>query len=168
MNQDNWSKHIERRSDLSTRITHLTRRVPGKTALEVLFDILDSKTLKGSTGYIVGNEKVVCFQEVPLFSLAENIKYEEEIRCGERPRYEAFGLRFNKGAMFGKGARPVVYGPSYELRKIFEKENYWRIVDMDLSKADNITDWTHEREWRVKGDLKFQYKEIEVNKDLPL
>jgi len=33
---------------------------------------------------------------------------------------------------------------------------------MDLSDPNIIIDWSHEREWRIKGDFKFEYDEISV------
>jgi hypothetical protein len=35
-------------------------------------------------------------------------------------------------------------------------DEWWRIVNFDLSNDDNIVDWTHEREWRLTGDA-FQF-----------
>ncbi|VTQ55249.1 hypothetical protein [Clostridium perfringens] len=42
------------------------------------------------------------------------------------------------------------------------REQYWRIVSYDLSDDDKIIDWTHEREWRVPGDLKFNLGQVSV------
>lgn len=36
------------------------------------------------------------------------------------------------------------------------KEEWWRIVSYNLDDKENIVDWTHEREWRVKGDFEFE------------
>ena len=136
----------------------------------MLCKILDEKTILASStdGYIRQKQKAVCFQDVPLYSLAENIKYEDEYSAKNiidtdkiKFRYEAFGLRFNKGLMFQKGARPVIYGSKCEL-DILPKTVQWRCVQLDLNDSNNIIDWTHEREWRIEGDLKFEYKDIEV------
>lgn len=79
MNEEQWIAHISRRSDFASRITHLTRRTDDKSAFEVLCKILDEKTIIGSgaEGYIRNNCKAVCFQDVPLYAMAENIRYEE-------------------------------------------------------------------------------------------
>lgn len=42
-----------------------------------------------------------------------------------------------------------------------EKE-WWRIVKLDLLNKEHITDWTHEREWRVPGELYFEYSQCEI------
>lgn len=131
---------------------------------------MNEKTLLGSgtDGYIRQNNKAVCFQDVPLYSLAENLAYEDEVRkkCATienkvKSRYEAFGLRFNKGILFQKGARPVIYGTKSELDNL-PSDVQWRCVQLDLTNSNSIVDWTHEREWRIAGDLQFEYNEIEV------
>ena len=166
MNFDTWRQHIERRTDFATRVTHLTRGKDGRTAFQNLMKILSERKIEGSTtdsGYIVGDRKAVCFQDVPLLSLAENIAYEKEMTPeGGDLRYEPYGIRFNKYLLFQQGARPVIYGPTQELKSKLPPEDYWRIVNMDLSSSDHLIDWTHEREWRLPGDLKFEYKDIEV------
>ncbi len=170
MNQETWTKHILRRSDLTLRITHLTRRTDDLRAIEVLYKILDTKTIKGSdsTGFIRGKRCAVCFQELPLYSLAENILFEDEHPCCDQSlnehlkfRYEGFGLRFNKGTMFSKGARPVIYGTKEELDQLPE-DIQWRCVQMNLNNSSEIIDWSHEREWRFPNDFKFEYSEVEV------
>ena len=170
MNEEQWIDHISRRSDFASRITHLTKRTDDKSAFEVLCKILDEKIILGSgaEGYIRKNCKAVCFQDVPLYAMAENIRYEEECSNEKQSyqnkadfRYEAFGIRFNKGHMFQKGARPVIYGKREELDEIPQSEQ-WRCVQLDLKDSTQIVDWTHEREWRIEGDLQFEYDEIEI------
>lgn len=48
------------------------------------------------------------------------------------------------------------------MKSILPKDEHWRIVNYDLSKQQHMIDWTHEREWRVPGDIEFEYKNIEV------
>ena len=51
----------------------------------------------------------------------------------------------------------------FNIAKNFLPENeYWRIVKLDLDSDDNIVDWTHEREWRIKGDFHFELSEVEI------
>ncbi len=42
------------------------------------------------------------------------------------------------------------------------KEEYWRIVKLDNSDHRNVIDWTYEREWRIPGNLNFEYSEIQI------
>jgi len=40
------------------------------------------------------------------------------------------------------------------------ESEWWRIVHMNLTDNKNMVDWSHEREWRLKGDLNFELKEL--------
>ena len=160
MKEDIWRERILHRSDMTARLTHLTKGANNDAAFETLWKILVDKKLIAGSGFVIDNQKVVCFQEVPLGALQENIFYEGKIQ--DETRYLPFGLRFNKGRLYGKGARPVVYGDSDELRRILPADEHWRIVKLDLNNPEYIVDWTHEREWRRCGDLEFSYDEIEV------
>ena len=161
MNVDLWRNRISSRSDLVARITHLTRANTDDEAFELLWKILSEKTLKGSDnkGFVVGNKRAVCFQEVPLYSIVENLLFEDSLTG--RKRYSWFGLRFNKILMYRSGARPVVYGKTEEIKQKIQETDYWRIVDLDLE-DENVVDWSHEREWRILGDYSFEYDDIEV------
>lgn len=146
-----------------TRLTHLTRGDDDDEAFSRLCKILSDRKLIASDlrGINVGNEKVCCFQELPLISIAENLRFEKS-NGQEHKHYSPFGLRFLKGDVFQNGGRPVLYGDSDDLKKKLNREEHWRIVKMDLSDSQNIVDWTHEREWRYKGDYEFAYKDIEI------
>ena len=41
-------------------------------------------------------------------------------------------------------------------------EHLWRIVDFNLADKDNIIDWTHEREWRVKNNFDFELEDVTI------
>ncbi|MYL37357.1 DUF2971 domain-containing protein [Halobacillus litoralis] len=177
----NWKQTHRNRTDLTGLLTHLTRRQEeyGLNSTDVLIKILNERTLRASSkGYIVGNKPVVCFQEVPLYSVAENaiLHVEEyESMAVQKLRYDACGLVFHKSevsqlVMDAKpipdmGVRPVIYERT-ELAKQFLPDNeYWRIVDFDIRELihnGKITDWTHEREWRVPCDILFNYSSITV------
>ena len=38
----------------------------------------------------------------------------------------------------------------------------WRVVTLDLKDKNSFIDWTHEREWRKKGDFEFDYEDAVV------
>jgi len=59
MNAEFWRDRISSRSDLAARITHLTRGDTDDEAFEILWKILQEKTLiaSGKEGYIVGDKK---------------------------------------------------------------------------------------------------------------
>ena len=67
------------RADLVTRLTHLTRGDSEKTAFERLWRILLDKKLKASNekGINAAGAMVCCFQEIPLYSIAENLQFEK-------------------------------------------------------------------------------------------
>lgn len=160
MNQNTWKERILHRSDMTGRLTHLTKGTNDDIAFDVLWKILLEKELIAGSGFVIGNQKVVCFQETPLEALEENLFFEKQLN--DNIRYSPFGLRFNKGSLYQAGARPVIYGNGEELRNLLPATAHWRIVKHDLTSPDAIVDWTHEREWRYPGNLKFQYDQIEV------
>lgn len=69
---------------------------------------------------------------------------------------------FTKPYIYKKGGRPVIYDKTVEAKKYLPRDQWWRIVNYDLSDENNIIDWTHEREWRVAGDLEFELSDISV------
>lgn len=169
---DKWLKRMSSRTDLTMFLTHLTRPVDGTTSTNVLIKILKERKINGSTtesGFIVGTNKAVCFQEAPLSSLAENVLHEETVRksiaeSGKKlkTRYEAAGLSFVKPYLYKKGARPVIYEQTEVAKRFLNTDEYWRIVNFDLNDGKNIVDWTHEREWRIKGDFEFELNRVTV------
>ena len=174
MNNKEWGERISHRTDISVGVVHLTKEAGELNALEVLMKIIEEQTIVGSTnktvdghprGFICGNDPVVCFQDVPLYSLSENILLEQQLhkKKPELPiRYAPFGLRFDKRYVFRNGGRPVIYEKTDIAKSFLPEDEYWRIVKLDLENNDNIIDWTHEREWRIKGDFHFELSEVEI------
>lgn len=172
MKKEEWSKRISQRSDFTAGLVHLTksREINGirYTALETLMKILKEQRLEGSTtesGFICGDIPAVCFQDIPLHSISENIFYEQELKVEKNAanyRYTGFGLRFAKDYIFRKGGRPVIYDITSEAKDYLNSKNHWRIVNLNLLDRENFIDWSHEREWRVPGNLEFELSEVEV------
>lgn len=167
MNFNEWRNRYKNRNDISSRLTHLTKGNSSEEAFKTLLKILEERTILGSTtdtGFIIGNKSAVCLQEAPLNAIAENLLYEKELRekAGNKVRYSAFGLRFNKAWIYKKGGRPVIYEEKELMKSILPSEEYWRIVNYDLSDDQCMVDWTHEREWRVPGNIQFEYKNVEI------
>ncbi|QNU65454.1 DUF2971 domain-containing protein [Ruminiclostridium herbifermentans] len=137
-------------------------------AVDNLIKILKEKVILGSTtqtGYVIGDKSAVCFQDVPLYALIQNVEHERKRRernSREKLRYCGVGLSFIKPYMYATyGARPVIYEQTDIAKALLQKEEWWRIVKLDFKKLENedfdIVDWSHEREWRVPGDMKFEY-----------
>ena len=174
MDKEAWRKRISHRTDVSECVVHLTKANSEMDGFKVLMKILKERTLYGSRneiidgitrGFICGDSPVVCFQDVPLYSLSENILHEQSLRKANKKtpiRYLPFGIRFTKNYVFKNGGRPVIYEDTDVAKVFLPKDEYWRIVKLDLSNDDCIVDWTHEREWRIKGDFHFKLSEAEV------
>lgn len=56
----------------------------------------------------------------------------------------------------------LYYEKTETAKKFLPQEEYWRIVRLDLEYSNNIIDWTHEREWRIKGDFNFELNQVEI------
>ncbi|UTE76758.1 hypothetical protein [Rossellomorea sp. KS-H15a] len=177
-----WNQTNKNRTDLTGLLTHLTRRQGAEmSATDVLVKILTERQLRGSSkGFIIGGNEVVCFQDIPLYSVAENaINHIEDYESGKtgKLRYDACGISFHKSTISQLytldsnqripdfGARPVIYERSELAKEFIHPSQYWRIVDFDLKELyfnGQVTDWTHEREWRILGSLTFHYNLITV------
>ncbi|MFD0717277.1 DUF2971 domain-containing protein [Paenibacillus sp. GCM10027626] len=163
---EEWSKRIKYRSDISGYLYHLTKPVKddnGKTimsSLDVLLKILKERTILGSTtekGFITGKRSAACFQDTPIYSLTQNIVHERAHKeeLGGKVRYVGVGLAFPKPYVFQKGGRPVIYEMKEVSKKLLPEDEWWRIVDFNLMDKNHIVDWSHEREWRVPGNFNF-------------
>lgn len=167
-----WKKRIAERSDITGNLVHLTKPFISEDikidSLDVLIKILSDKCIQGSTtesGFICGKRKAVCFQDTPLYSLSQNIYYEQKLRKEDeerKMRYMGFGLLFDKPNVYKKNGRPVIYDRTEEAKKYLPESEWWRIVNLDLSDNDRVIDWTHEREWRVPDQFRFELSEVVV------
>jgi len=152
--------HVIRR-DLGNLVVHWTHKeykdplTEGPdvqaTAFEVLCNILEERTLRGSTGFIRGGYACVCFTEAPVSELTTLFRI-SELSSEARPAYEPFGIAVNKVWLFERGGRPVIYQPDNEF-DLLPDSLRWRHCryepDRDLEKA---VDFTWEREWRIRTD----------------
>lgn len=167
VNSKEWRKRFKYRMDLSSRLTHLTKGVDKDDAFNNLINILEEKKIKGSSkkkGFICGEIPAVCLQDAPLSAIAENLQYEEVLRKEEnqKVRYLGFGIRFQKNFIYQQGGRPVIYDDTDKAKMYLLKNEWWRIVKLDLSNSNSVVDWMHEREWRVPKDIIFNYSQCEV------
>ncbi|HCG6612645.1 TPA: hypothetical protein NJ223_004670 [Vibrio parahaemolyticus] len=153
------------RQDLSSSLVHLTRgaTVDGNelTPVDVLLKILRERTIVGSTtdsGFIRGSRRAVCFQDAPLFSIAQNLKFEKELRQtgATRKRYSGCGLIFSKYYLFQNGCKPVIYDKVEDGEQYLSDDELYRLVKFDLSNTESFIDWTHEREWRMPDNFEFR------------
>jgi hypothetical protein len=148
-----------RRFDVSHALVHLTKervRWEGTfkvneqmtkhetAAFDVLKEILKDGKIAASTGYVKGARSVVCFSEMPLSAIRTFAQLPSETPA----RYRFYGIALSKETVFRVGGRPVIYLPDKEGDWIPYNEK-WRHVRFEYGQVD----WTHEREWRMPGDL---------------
>lgn len=135
------------RSDITKVLVHLTREANDLSSFEILLQILTDGKLKGSNnnGFIKGSQSATCFTEAPLSALKHFATDESE---SHNARYRFYGIAISKETAFKQGARPVIYLPDNEAEWIPDTER-WRHVRFEQGKVD----WTHEREWRSRGDF---------------
>ena len=167
-NLEKWHSRLSERIDLTASVVHLTKATDDMNISAVVAKILSEKRLIGSTtnsGFICGKTPAVCFQDAPIYSISQNVYYEQksqEPTNGGKVRYSPAGFVFKKDFIFAKGGRPVIYEKRETAKKLLPKNEYWRIVNFDLTNQNEIIDWTHEREWRVPGDLEFEYSDLRL------
>ena len=166
MDRKSWKKRIKYRGDLTSKVTHLTKGKNEVEAFENLIKILEKKCIKGSTsekGFICGEMPAVCFMDMPIVFIAENLRYEKRLREQEKQkiRYMGFGVRFQKEFIYKYGGRPVIYDENYRAKSYLAKSEWRRIVSLNLVSQEMI-DWSHEREWRVPQKLVFKYSQCEI------
>ena len=154
-----------RRADFSDSLVHLTRErreyssanfvdqrlLREVSAFDVLKEILSSGILRGSgnEGFVKGSRRAVCFSEIPLSAMHLFARPPDDPLEPAKPaRYRFYGIAVSKRALFEAGGRPVIYLPDSEGHWIPPEEK-WRQVRYE----HGVVDFTHEREWRVPGDL---------------
>lgn len=167
-----WEQKIARRSDLSSQLVHLTRStvIDGNAIgpVDVLTRILLECRISASTtdtGFIVGEVPATCFQDAPVYAIAQNIYAEQQYREAvpdAKVRYVGVGLMFNKVYVYQQGGRPVLYEDTERAKALLPEDEWWRIVRFNLTDENNMVDWTHEREWRVPGGFDFELDEVTV------
>jgi hypothetical protein len=127
-------------------LTHFTRASRAGDALDNLVGILRTGLIRASTRMIRSRRPAVCLFDAPLSELSRLL-----VRSS-RGRYEPFGVAFDKRYAFRMGARPVIYMPWTEARRMLATDELWRVVAIDIDRNLPL-DWTFEREWRVLDDF---------------
>lgn len=143
------------RPDLTPFLIHLTKNTKANnnsSAFDNLVSILQSGEILASKVFIKGPNGVVCFMDVPFMSLKYILN--KDTANPKNPQYESFGVVIKKTTAYKKGARPVLYLSNDELEKIgIPEEERWKVVKFGGIETKAVN-WTHEREWRAKGNFK--------------
>lgn len=100
----------------ASMLTHFTRASREGSALDNLVTILRDKMIRGSARMIRGRSPTVCLFDAPLAELSRLLVRDN------RHRYEPFGIALDRRYAFKMGARPVVYMPWPEARRILPAE----------------------------------------------
>ena len=138
------------RSDLSQFLIHLTKdHFTYGNSFDVLRSILSMRKVEASkVEYLVRYDQVgaACFYDVPPQNWQHLVSTNPNGRKG-------YGIIVDKTDFWLKGGRPVIYTDYKDL-------DYWPILEryrlsyLNLSREPNPpSDWTHEREWRFRGDF---------------
>ena len=69
---------------------------------------------------------------------------------------------FPKPYIYRRGGRPVIYDNTEDAKNYLPSHELWRVVRLELSDDTNVIDWTHEREWRIPDDFKFEISQATV------
>ena len=137
---------------------HLT--IEEMSAFDRLISILEERTIKASV-LPWSKKPAVCFTECPWGSLLRHAN-----------RYSSYGIGFTKKLIYSKNGNPVIYAnPHLYKKQEWDDETLAFITPFVPSYAPDTVknvapfngkaiDYTHEREWRITKDLKFQYRNV--------
>ncbi|MGD0276569.1 MAG: hypothetical protein ABSB79_11070 [Syntrophales bacterium] len=152
------------RPDLSPFLIHLTKNTEdedGYSAFDNLVSILITGEIWASNkkkGFIKGSNGASCFMDVPFISLKYILN--KDAANPKNPKYEPFGVVITKATAYKNGARPVLYLSNEEIDKInVPNEELWRVVRFEGIETKAVN-WTHEREWRAKGNFQLPREPI--------
>ncbi|MFV7233894.1 hypothetical protein [Flavobacterium sp. ZB4R12] len=140
------------RIDHCSNIIHFTRGKNNPLDYEEAYlsfkRIIKYKTLNSGNGMILGKHKCICFTEIPAKCLTINGTLDKKYFS----RYTPFGFQLTKKDIYNLNGRPVIYShrDEYNLEENNPNLN-WRFVTYDPNK-EGRSDFTWEREWRIKND----------------
>jgi hypothetical protein len=142
------------RSDLSQWVVYFVRPAaylaPNQigNATDIFNNILTQSHIRASQSEHITKYcpfGATCFYDAPPTAWPEIISTNPNAR-------QPLGLIVQKTALWYLGGRPVIYTEQVTPKYWPEDERY-RIVHTDLLRQQQPIDWTHEREWRIRGSL---------------
>ena len=128
------------RSDLSQWLVHFSR-----SSVQLENIITEGFIHPSKMNHIYSDKGAACFYDSPPSAWNEIINTNPNGRQG-------FGIIVAKNALWHLGGRPVIYTDNIFQSYWPDSERY-RLIYTDLSREPYPADWTHEREWRIKGGL---------------
>ncbi len=149
---------IEMRPDQSHFLAHFSK---GASAYDNLVSILKSRAIWASA-LPWTKRPAVCFTECPWSSLLAHAS-----------QYSPYGLGFTKPHVYASGGGPAFYvRPDHFDKQQWESDLYTFVTpfapayrpahlkDQRYLKGKTI-DYSHEREWRVPHEFKFEYEQVQ-------
>lgn len=151
------------------------------TAFQVLKLILSMGHIRAGFSYrnqnktIYGHRPAICFTEMPLHALIQYSKNRNKNQLTS-----SYAIAFPRKELFKAGARNVIYGLSGPHIEAVEGDEYFDEWHRSLSKkcglslneqyryvytnlsGEKVTDWTHEREWRLPCEYG-DYQKVGLN-----
>lgn len=137
------------RPDISDKLVHFTSGANEEQAFANLCSIIDEGAIRGSDRMIKSRDRCVCFTEAPIATLGRGL-----VNLSEFSKYQPFGVIYDKIHVYGEGGRPVIYQSDEEFFGLPDQAR-WRHMRYEpiiVPPAEHITDFTWEREWRVRTD----------------
>lgn len=143
-----------KRTDLSEMLIHFTKGKSDKVAFDILYSILIDKCIIASE---INNSKksIVCFTETPLNIIVEH----GFVNYTDYNVYRKFGIMFYKKDIYKiTNGRPALYLEKDCIEKLPD-DLEWRSTlfepkfEYDEFPKKGSTDFSWEREWRVKDDV---------------
>ena len=176
---------VEGRNDLSRFVVHLTRDDTGdfddgQSARENFEDIAGDRKILALRPHCLHKDKipeehrnrfaVCCFMEVPL----PELHLMTRPIWGRRVQYSDYGFAFSREFLVAKGAQPAIYVNSYggnlhakeaanEIYEIAAERGFCGKLSRLLPYLNAMHegyDFAWEREWRVVGNLEFEFQDI--------
>lgn len=141
------------RSDLNHWVVHYIRTQnvisPGQlgTAADALQNIFRENFVRPSVQKHVikyASEGAACFYDAPPAIWPEIMETNK--------KRQPLGIICHKHTFWWLGGRPVIYS-EHQDPEIWPASERFRVVETNPFRTPDPLDWTHEREWRIKGGL---------------
>ena len=127
----------------------LSHTPPDRSESATLRRMLEEQRIRASSAGIRGGVPIVSFSASPPGELLRLRTYR---RHRTRWDYEPYGLCIRRTALERLGARPVCYGDDLLWDRLSDADRPWFQKQFTTTNSERI-DWSHEREWRVRGDV---------------
>jgi len=121
-------------------------RASAHTAFDTLMRILRENLIRGSARLVRGNTPVVSFTECLPYTLNELVRWRTGLI---RWSFEPYGIAIRRQSLSPLGVEPTVYGPEGVFDELTEERRFL----FQLVRPEG-NDWSIEKEWRVRGDLR--------------